>query len=94
MTDTGPKGKGKGNNLQKQSKWVIYVYGELFKPDRLILFCVDKIRKLEDSGSREDTSFDYSKSLNTMSQEILIKIQLKLDSILTFFLGFKLAKGI
>lgn len=38
------------------------------------LLCVDKIRKLEDRGSRGEINFDYSKSLNTMSQEILIKI--------------------
>lgn len=51
---------------------MIYIYGELFMPDKLIFFCV--WIKLEDRGSRGDINFDYSKSLNTMSQEILIKI--------------------
>lgn len=49
---------------------MIYIYGELFMPDKLIFFCVWKIRKLEDRVLRRDINFDYSKSLNTMSQEI------------------------
>lgn len=52
----------------------MYIYGELFKPDKLILWCMGKIRKWADVGSRGDINFDYSKSLNTMSLEILIKI--------------------
>lgn len=66
------KGKREGNYLQKQLKWTLHIYGELFMPDKFILFRV--WIKLEDGGSRGNINFDYSKLLNSMSQGILIKI--------------------
>lgn len=74
---------------------MMYIYGKLFKPDKLIFsLCEDKMINLEYGGSIETITFYYSKSLNKMSEEILIKNYPKSDSILTFFLGLKLANRI
>lgn len=52
----------------------VYLWRTIQAKQTHSLLCVDKIRKLEGGGSRGDMDFDYSKSLNTMSQGILIKI--------------------
>lgn len=52
----------------------IYLWRIIHARQAHFLLCVEKIRKLEDRVAERDINFDYSKSLNTMSQEILIKI--------------------
>lgn len=52
----------------------VYLRGMIQTRQTHPLVYVDKIRKLEDGGSRGDINFDYSKSLNSVSQGILIKI--------------------
>lgn len=48
----------------------MYIYGELFKPDKLIPFCVwIKLENWMTGGSKGDINFDYSKSLNTCLRE-------------------------
>lgn len=69
-----PKGKGEGNYLQKQSMNDVYLWRTIQARQTYSVLCVDKIRKLEDGGTRGDINFDCSKSVNIMSQGILIKI--------------------
>lgn len=74
MTDKVLKAKRRKQFVETVRMNDIYLWRIIHARQAHFLLCVDKIRKLEDRGSRGDINFDYSKSLNTMSQEILIKI--------------------
>ena len=74
MTDIVLKAKRRKQFVETVKMNDIYLWRIIHARQAHFLLCVEKIRKLEDRGSRRDINFDYSKSLNTMSQEILIKI--------------------
>lgn len=74
ITDKVLKAKRRKQVVETVRMNDIYLWRIIHARQAHFLLCVDNIRKLEDRGSRGDINFDYSKSLNTMSQEILIKI--------------------